>query len=94
MPHPTKNLVPVPDYRRTASRRTFSDLPAVLRDRLAAHAGGSIASVQHAGGGFTNGFAAVLTSDAGARVFAKAAPASDSVIYPAYEREADRKSVV
>lgn len=87
MPHPTQNRVPVPDYRRTANRRTFSELPDVLRERLSAHAGGRIVSVRSAGGGFTNGFAALLGSDTGAQIFAKAAPASDSVIYPAYERE-------
>lgn len=87
MQQSAESFVPVPDYRRTARRRTFSELPAVLQDRLAAHVGGSIASVRTAGGGFTNGFAAVLVGGSGVRVFAKAAPSSDPVIYPAYERE-------
>lgn len=55
MQQTSENLVPVPDYRRTARRRTFSELPAALQERLALHIGGSITSVRSAGGGFTNG---------------------------------------
>lgn len=78
----------VPDYRATALRRTWAELPALLQDRLTAHAGGRIVSVQPAGGGFTPGFAAVLEGDEGSRIFAKAAPASEAFIYPQYQREA------
>ncbi|MCC3267894.1 hypothetical protein MUG94_12290 [Arthrobacter gengyunqii] len=67
----SENLVPVPDYRRTARRRAFSELPAALHERLALYIGGSITSVRSAGGGFTNGFAAVLTCTGGSEVFAK-----------------------
>ncbi|MDM7989384.1 phosphotransferase [Arthrobacter sp. zg-Y877] len=77
----------IPDYRRTARRRSWSDLPPVLQETFCTRLGGRITSVEPAGGGFTPGFAAVLVSDAGARVFAKAAPASDTVIYPSYLRE-------
>ena len=77
----------LPDYRRTAARRPWDQLPAVLQSRLRFHLGGSITSVRPAGGGFTPGFAAVLGNDTGGRVFAKAAPASDARTYPSYVRE-------
>ncbi|MCQ1953286.1 hypothetical protein [Arthrobacter sp. zg-Y238] len=77
----------IPDYRRTAARRPWAGLPAVLQLRLRTYLGGSITSVQPAGGGFTPGFAAVLGNDAGVRVFVKAAPASDTVTYPSCVRE-------
>lgn len=77
----------IPDYRRTAARRSWDGLPAVLQSRFRTYLGGSITSVQPAGGGFTAGFAAVLGNDAGARVFVKAVPASDAVTYPSYVRE-------
>ena len=78
----------IPDYRRTASRLPWDQLPAPVRASIAGELGGPVTLVRPAGGGFTPGFAAVLGSDNGARVFAKAAAASDSFIFPSYRREA------
>ena len=80
------NRMPV-DYRTTALRRTWAELPSLLQDRLSVHAGGRIVSVRLAGGGFTPGFAAVLEGETGTRIFAKAAPASDDFIHAQYLRE-------
>ncbi|MCZ7435935.1 phosphotransferase [Micromonospora sp. WMMC241] len=60
-------------YGATAVRPDWVDLPAGLRDALAARLGGPPAAVEVAGGGFTRGFAAVLTGPTGERVFVKAA---------------------
>ena len=79
----------VPDYRTTALRRPWTELPAALQARLSGHLGAAVASVQPAGGGFTQGFAAVLQSSSGRRIFTKAARASDTFIYPSYLREAE-----
>ena len=81
-----------PDYRNTAVRRTWPELPEPLKDRISVHLGGPVTRVQPAGGGFTPGFAAVLgtgTASTGSRrLFVKAAPESDGFIYPSYLREA------
>ncbi|WP_435150312.1 phosphotransferase family protein [Micromonospora aurantiaca (nom. illeg.)] len=66
------SLPPVP-YGSTAVRPGWADLPAGLRDALSARIGGEPSAVRVTGGGFTSGFAAVLTSPAGERVFVKAA---------------------
>ncbi|MFI7074551.1 phosphotransferase family protein [Micromonospora sp. WMMD754] len=60
-------------YGATAERPGWVDLPPGLRDALAARLGGPPAAVRVAGGGFTRGFAAVLTGPGGDPVFVKAA---------------------
>ncbi|MCC3293301.1 aminoglycoside phosphotransferase family protein [Arthrobacter sp. zg-Y411] len=80
--------VPVTDYRRTAARRPWAGLPAPVRQELTDLLGGSVTSVRPAGGGFTPGFAAVLSHGEARSIFVKAAPASDAFVYPAYAREA------
>lgn len=88
-PLPAGGAVPEsPDYRSTAARRTWAELPSLLQARAAAHLGGRVTGVRLAGGGFTPGFAAVLENAGGGRIFAKAAPESDAFIYPSYLREA------
>ncbi|NES12452.1 MULTISPECIES: phosphotransferase family protein [Micromonospora] len=69
---PRISLPPVP-YDATAVRPDWAALPAGLRDGIAARLGGPPAAVRLAGGGFTRGFAAVLTGPDGDRVFVKAA---------------------
>lgn len=66
------SLPPVP-YGATARRPGWAALPAGLRDGIAARLGGPPAAVRVAGGGFTRGFAALLTGPDGDRVFVKAA---------------------
>ncbi|MFI7216795.1 phosphotransferase family protein [Micromonospora maritima] len=69
---PAISLPPVA-YGATAARPGWTDLPPGLRDALAARLGGPPTAVRVAGGGFTRGFAAVLTGPAGDPVFVKAA---------------------
>ncbi|WP_155853080.1 phosphotransferase family protein [Arthrobacter sp. H14] len=75
------------EYAKTAQRMPWVQLPAEVRRRLTGELGVPVEDVALAGGGFTHGFAAVL-SGSGRSIFAKAAPASDTFIYPAYLREA------
>ncbi|GAB3530284.1 phosphotransferase family protein [Arthrobacter monumenti] len=75
------------DYAKTAQRMPWAHLPAEVRRRLTGELGVPVEDVALAGGGFTHGFAAVL-SGSDRSIFAKAAPASDAFIYPAYLREA------
>lgn len=83
-------MLPPPgvDYTRTASRLPWTALPAAVRHRFAAVLGAPVESAAPAGGGFTNGFAAVL-SGPGRSLFAKAAPSADNHIFAAYVREAE-----
>ncbi|MHA7153670.1 hypothetical protein [Arthrobacter sp. TMN-50] len=76
------------DYTRTAHRLPWTALPAAVRRRFATVLGAPVESAAPAGGGFTNGFAAVLAG-AGRSQFAKAAPSTDSQIFAAYVREAE-----
>ncbi|MFD2767835.1 phosphotransferase [Micromonospora eburnea] len=69
---PETSLPPVP-YAATAVRPGWAELPAGLRDALAARIGGHPVAVRSAGAGFTRGFAALLTGPTGDRVFVKAA---------------------
>ncbi|WP_244317017.1 phosphotransferase family protein [Micromonospora terminaliae] len=70
------SLPPVP-YEATALRPGWAELPAGLRDALAARLGGAPVTVRPAGAGFTRGFAAVLHGPAGEPVFVKAAPLAE-----------------
>jgi aminoglycoside phosphotransferase (APT) family kinase protein len=62
------------DYRRTACRPQWTDLPESVRDAVSAKIG-PVSGVVVAGSGFTPAFAATVTGDAG-RLFVKAAPLS------------------
>lgn len=64
---------PPVDYRHTADRPAWEHLPPALRAAIERHLGGPVVRATTAGGGFTRGFAAVLTTDAGTRAFVKAA---------------------
>jgi hypothetical protein len=59
------------DYRRTARRPGWADLPDAVRAEIAARVGG-VSGVAVAGGGFTPSFAATVSTDT-SRVFVKAA---------------------
>ena len=76
------------DYSRTAHRSPWAALPTAVHHRIAAELGAPAESVTPAGGGFTNGFAAVVAAG-NRRLFAKAAPSTDGQIYAAYVREAE-----
>ncbi len=76
------------DYTSTSRRMTWESLPAVVQTRFTDFLGSSLQRVQLAGGGFTPGFAAVLTGT-NRSIFVKAACATDTFIYPAYVREVE-----
>jgi aminoglycoside phosphotransferase (APT) family kinase protein len=69
----SRSAPPPVDYRSTAVRPGWGELPRALRKAIERRLGGRVAAVSHAGGGFTRGFAAVLTTGDGTRGFVKAA---------------------
>jgi aminoglycoside phosphotransferase (APT) family kinase protein len=81
--------VSLPDvpYGATAVRPDWTDLPTALRDAISSRLGAPVATAASAGGGFTRAFAAVLTTQAGRRMFVKAAPLEEPIA-EWYAREA------
>jgi aminoglycoside phosphotransferase (APT) family kinase protein len=65
--------LPAVPYASTAVRPFWADLPADLRAAISARLGSQVTWATTAGGGFTRGFAAVLDTADGQRVFVKAA---------------------
>ncbi len=63
---------PVP-HGGTARRLEWVHLPPVVRRLVERRLGSRVVRAESAGGGYTSGFASVLTGDNGARVFVKAA---------------------
>ncbi|GAA0812487.1 phosphotransferase family protein [Spirilliplanes yamanashiensis] len=61
-----------PPYGATATRPAWPDLPPPVRAAVERRLGAPVTAADVAGGGFTPGFAAVLTTAAGERVFVKA----------------------
>jgi aminoglycoside phosphotransferase (APT) family kinase protein len=60
-------------YDATAVRPSWTELPPAVRARIEQHVGDPVARAQVATGGFTRGFAALVTSCAGVECFVKAA---------------------
>ncbi|CAM3427757.1 phosphotransferase [Stackebrandtia soli] len=83
----TRFGVPVP-YEATAVRIGVDELPADVRAEIAAQIGGPIASVRMAGGGFSGGFAAIVTAETGRRMFVKASGPDLPFVLNAYTAEA------
>ena len=84
------DLPPPPRYGATAVRPAWADLPAPLRTAIEERLGEPVTSAESAGGGFTRGFAATLTTAAGKRVFVKAAHLAHQPQLTAwYAREAE-----
>jgi aminoglycoside phosphotransferase (APT) family kinase protein len=82
------SVPPVP-YDATAVRPDWADLPADLRAAIDGRLGAPVIHAFSAGGGFTRGFAAVLDTAAGDRVFLKAASLLDQPdVCDWYAREA------
>lgn len=71
-----RRVPPVP-YGRTAVRPDWADLTGGLRAAIEARLGAPVVEAATAGGGFTRGFAAVLRTAGGDRVFVKAARWAD-----------------
>lgn len=79
---------PVP-YGATAVRPSWADLPAELRAAVTGRLGAPVVAADGAGGGFTAGFAGVLSTADGDRVFVKAAALADPArLGDLYAREA------
>jgi aminoglycoside phosphotransferase (APT) family kinase protein len=70
---PSRPVPPPVDYRATAVRPGWAELPPALREAVEQRLGGPVTGAVVAGGGFTRGFAAVLTTASGDRGFVKAA---------------------
>ncbi|MEV4483621.1 phosphotransferase family protein [Micromonospora coxensis] len=82
------SAIPVP-YHATAVRPDWSALPAGLRAAVTARLGAPVVAARTATAGFTGGFAAVLETADGGRVFVKAADhAHQGHLVDWYAREA------
>ncbi|MFC0532632.1 phosphotransferase family protein [Phytohabitans kaempferiae] len=68
--------MPAVSYASTAARPSWADLPGDLRTAISARLGSQVTWATTAGGGFTRGFAAVVDTADGQRVFVKAASLS------------------
>lgn len=84
------------DYTRTARRTPWDALPGQVQAKVQKLLGTPITRISVAGGGFTPGFAAIISGSitgdvgvSGAAIFVKVASSADSFIYPAYVREAE-----
>ena len=88
MPTPHRTAPSELDYRRTATRPGFCDLPHAVRKRLAALAGAAVAVADPpVTSGFTGAYAGRLVLTDGRAVFAKAADPSAPHARVAIERE-------
>lgn len=81
---------PVP-AGRTARRLEWQHLPAPVRAWIEAQCGAPVVDAASQGGGFTPGFASVLTCADGSRVFVKAASAKAQPMFAGAYREEGRK---
>ncbi|HEY1177115.1 MAG TPA: phosphotransferase [Phytomonospora sp.] len=76
-------------YDRTAERPGAESLPSEVRVLIERELKGPIASAPPAGGGFTGGFAAVVSSAEGRSLFVKAAGPDKPHVEGSYRREAE-----
>lgn len=81
---------PVP-FGRTARRLEWQHLPAQVRSWVEDRCGSPVVDAASQGGGFTPGFASVLTCADGSRVFVKAASVQAQGLFAASYREEARK---
>jgi aminoglycoside phosphotransferase (APT) family kinase protein len=76
-------------HGRTAQRLEWAHLPPVVRRQIEQQVGSPVVSAQSRNGGFTPGFASVLTCEDGSRHFVKAAStAAQRQIAASYREEA------
>lgn len=81
-----------PDYRSTSRRTPWDALPLPVRETVRAWLSAPSVEVAPVGGGFTHGFAAVVSADNVSprpALFVKATPLDDPVTGSAYDRETD-----
>jgi Phosphotransferase enzyme family len=87
----TPAIVSTIPHGRTARRLEWPHLPPPVRARIEEHCGSPVASAVSQGGGFTPGFASVLTCEDGSRHFVKAASCAAQRIFAESYREEARK---
>lgn len=75
-------------YDATAVRPSYDTLPTEVRADIAARLGGEPVHVNIAGGGFSGGFAGLVTDASGRSLFVKAAGPDAPHVVSAYSREA------
>ena len=78
-------------HGRTAQRLTWPHLPPAVRALVEEHCGSPVVDAVSQGGGFTPGFASVLTCADGTRHFVKAASAKAQKLFADSYREEARK---
>ena len=78
-------------HGRTAQRLTWPHLPPAVRALVEEHCGSPVVDAVSQGGGFTPGFASVLTCADGTRHFVKAASAKAQRMFAESYREEARK---
>ena len=83
-------VAPVPTGR-TARRLEWQFLPTHVRTLIAERCGSPVVSAVSQGGGFTPGFASVLTCEDGTKHFVKAASVKAQRIFAESYREESRK---
>src|SRR5207342_2513586 len=81
---------PIP-YGRTARRLEWPHLPPAVRSEIEQRCGSPVVTAESQGGGFTPGFASVLTCEDGSRHFVKAASTAAQRSFAASYREEARK---
>jgi hypothetical protein len=87
-------LPPLP-RGRTARRLTWKFLPPAVRALVEERLGGPVVEARSQDGGFTPGFASVLTAGNGARAFVKAASTrAQKEIADSYRVEADKRRLL
>jgi hypothetical protein len=78
-------------HGRTARRLEWPHLPRPVRARIEEHCGSPVTGAVSQGGGFTPGFASVLTCEDGSRHFVKAASSAAQRMFAESYREEARK---
>ena len=85
-------ITPLPfPHGRTARRLEWAHLPPGVRASIEQRCGSTVVSAQSQGGGFTPGFASVLTCEDGSRHFVKAASSTAQRMFAASYRVEARK---
>jgi aminoglycoside phosphotransferase (APT) family kinase protein len=87
-------VAPIPTtfpHGRTARRLEWAHLPPAVRGLVEERCGDTVVSAESQGGGFTPGFASVLTCADGSRHFVKAASTAAQRMFAASYREEARK---
>lgn len=87
-------MAPIPTtfpHGGTARRLEWAHLPPAVRRLVEEHCGAAVVSAESQGGGFTPGFASVLTCADGSRHFVKAASNAAQRMFAASYREEARK---